>query len=142
MIVIQCVDNRNGTLFNGRRQSQDRLLRARVLAACAGRRLWMNAYSLRQFQGDLPPEQPLTVAEDFLSRAGSGEVCFVEGLPLRPWLDRIEQVVLFRWNRDYPADAHLDLDVGDPPWTLTAREDFAGSSHPTITEEVYRLCRD
>ena len=135
MIVIQCVDNRNGTLFNGRRQSQDRLLRARVLAACAGRRLWMNAYSLRQFQGDLPPEQPLTVAEDFLSRAGSGEVCFVEGLPLRPWLDRIEQVVLFRWNRDYPADVRLDWDL--TAFRIAEAREFPGRSHPRITRTIY-----
>ena len=88
MVVIQCIDNRGGTAFNARRQSQDQLLRARVLAKLRGRRLWMNAYSRRQFQKDLPPEFPISVDEDFLARAGTGDVCFVEGLPLSPWLDR------------------------------------------------------
>ena len=137
MVVIQCIDNRGGTAFNARRQSQDQLLRARVRAKLRGRRLWMNAYSRRQFQKDLPPEFPISVDEDFLARAGTGDVCFVEGLPLSPWLDRIEAVVLYRWNRDYPADAYLDLDLGVPPWRLASRAEFPGSSHPTITEEVY-----
>ena len=128
MIIIQCVDNRNGTFFNRRRQSQDRLLRSRILSELHGRRLWMNAYSLRQFQKELPLEVRLSVDEDFLAKAGNGEVCFVEGLPLLPWLDRIEQVILYRWNRDYPADTYLDLALDAPPWSLAAREDFPGFS--------------
>ena len=137
MIIIQCVDNRNGTFFNRRRQSQDRLLRSRILSELHGRRLWMNAYSLRQFQKELPLEVRLSVDEDFLAKAGTGEVCFVEGLPLLPWLDRIEQVILYRWNRDYPADTYLDLALDAPPWSLAAREDFPGFSHPRLTKEVY-----
>lgn len=137
MIIIQCVDNRNGTFFNRRRQSQDRLLRSRILSELHGRRLWMNAYSLRQFQKELPLEVRLSVDEDFLTKAGNGEVCFVEGLPLLPWLDRIEQVILYRWNRDYPADTYLDLALDAPPWSLAAREDFPGFSHPMLTKEVY-----
>ena len=137
MIIIQCVDNRNGTFFNRRRQSQDRLLRSRILSELHGRRLWMNAYSLRQFQKELPLEVRLSVDEDFLTKAGTGEVCFVEGLPLLPWLDRIEQVILYRWNRDYPADTYLDRALDAPPWSLAAREDFPGFSHPMLTKEVY-----
>ena len=71
MIIIQCVDNRNGTFFNRRRQSQDRLLRSRILSELHGRRLWMNAYSLRQFQKELPLEVRLSVDEDFLTKAVS-----------------------------------------------------------------------
>ena len=108
MIVIQCVDNRGGTLFHNRRQSQDRLLRAHILADLAGRRLWMNAYSLQQFQRSLPPDQLVCVAEDFLSRAGKGEFCFVEGLPLGIELD--EEAVPV----DEPVDAACALLGLDP----------------------------
>ena len=136
MIVIQCVDNRNGTSFNSRRQSRDKLLRRRILSQLEGRPLWMNAASYRQFQEDNLPEGSVRVAEDFLAQAGSGEICFVEGLPLTPWRERLEAVVLYRWNRDYPADTYLDLDLGD--WSLVSRFEFSGTSHPAITEEVYR----
>ena len=138
MIVIQCVDNQNGTLFNSRRQSQDRLLRQRILTVSAGRRLWMNAYSRRQFQKHLPSGASILAAENFLEIAGPGDLCFVEGLPLLPWLERIEALVLYRWNRDYPADVYLDLLPDAQGWSLISREDFPGSSHPSITEEVYK----
>ena len=135
MIVVQCVDNRNGTRFNGRRQSRDRLLRRRVLEKCRGRVLWMDAASFRQFQEDGPFQGELRVAEDFLSRAGSGEVCFVEGLPLAPWLEQIEAVVLYRWNRDYPADVRLDWDLA--AFRIAEAREFPGRSHPRITRTIY-----
>ena len=37
MIVIACVDDRMGMLFNRRRQSQDAALRQRLLERAAGR---------------------------------------------------------------------------------------------------------
>lgn len=137
MIVIQCVDDRGGVRFHGRRQSQDRLLRAQIVADLGGRRLWMNNDSYRMFRKDLPPEQPVSVEEAFLGLAAPGETCFVEGLPLCPWLSRIEQVVLYRWNRCYPADTYLDLQLDAPPWRWVSRLDFPGFSHQTITKEVY-----
>ena len=39
MILIVCVDNKNGMLFNRRRQSQDRMLRTRILEMTAQSRL-------------------------------------------------------------------------------------------------------
>lgn len=49
MIVIACVDDRMGMLFNRRRQSQDAALRQRLLERAAGRPIWMSEYSARQF---------------------------------------------------------------------------------------------
>lgn len=59
MIVILCVDYNGGTMFNHRRQSQDRLLRDRILRLTAGTRLWMNHYSAKQFA--LPPLSMQTI---------------------------------------------------------------------------------
>ena len=53
------------------------------------------------------------------------------------WLDRLEGLVLYRWNRRYPADAWLDVRPGPPGWTLARREEFSGHSHERITKEVY-----
>lgn len=49
MKIIVCVDNQNGMMFNHRRQSQDRVLRKRILELTGGKKLWMNAYSQKQF---------------------------------------------------------------------------------------------
>ena len=53
------------------------------------------------------------------------------------WLDRLEGLVLYRWNRRYPADAWLDVRPGPPGWTLARREEFSGHSHERIAKEVY-----
>ena len=44
MIVIACVDDKMGMLFNHRRQSQDSVLRKRILQITAGKILWMSRY--------------------------------------------------------------------------------------------------
>ena len=60
----------------------------------------------------------------------------MEDRPLAPHLDRLEGLVVYRWNRAYPADVHLDLDLSD--FRLESGQDFPGSSHETITREIYR----
>ncbi len=136
MIVIVCVDDGGGMLFNGRRQGQDRVLRERVLRMTDGGRLWMDHYSARQFEGMNAPQ--LVADDDFLDRAGPGEFCFVEQGDITPCLGRVEQVILYRWNRSYPSDRRFAPVPEPPSWELLRSEDFAGYSHARITEEVYR----
>ncbi len=93
----------------------------------------MNGYSARMFSGQ---EERLAVSEDFLEEAGPGEWCFVENVPLAPWLEKLEGLVLYRWNRAYPADAHLDVPLDD--FLITDKLDFPGSSHETLTRETYQ----
>ena len=131
MILIVCVDDAGGLGFNRRRQSQDRALRARMLEKWG--RLWMNAYSAGQFA----KEDSVTADEDFLEKAGPGDACFAEGPAAAEALDRAEKLVLYRWNRKYPADCHFPLDLEARGWRLEETAEFAGSSHEKITEEVY-----
>lgn len=131
MIVIVCVDDDGGMLFNHRRQSQDALLRKRILHLTAGKRLWMNAYSAGQFEAS--PQ--LCIAEDFLRQAGAEDYCFVEDADLVPYVSQIRQLILYRWNRRYPSDRRFPLDLAG--WTLLRSADFTGHSHPIITEEIY-----
>ncbi len=140
MIVMAAVDNRNGMMFNRRRLSQDRLLREKILEIASGSVLWMDAYSYDQFSDgptDSPVEGRIVVDEAFLEKAGKGEYCFVEDRPVAPYLNRIERVILFQWNRDYPADQYFDLDMQDADWQLTDLREFPGYSHDVITMEVY-----
>ena len=131
LIIAVCVDGRNGMLFNGRRQSQDMAQREDLLEFCGERRLWLSPYSAPLF-----PAERVQAAEDFLDQAEEGEICFVEDRPLAEEADRIEAAVLYHWNRAYPADVHLDLDL--TAFELTERSEFAGNSHEKITREIYR----
>lgn len=132
MILIACVDDNLGMLFNNRRQSMDSVLRGRILTMCAGKKLWMNAYSRKQFNTDA---EGITVDENFMAKAGSDDYCFAENISVKPYEIEMQKIILYRWNRVYPADLYFDIDLKN--WHLKESNDFAGSSHDKITEEVY-----
>lgn len=131
MKLIVCIDKKGGRMFGNRRQSQDRVLRERVLSLCAGKQLWMSTYSAGQFTdgGDF------TVDDDYASKAGEDDFCFVEdgSLPL----DMCQTLVLYHWNRQYPSTLTLDMDPKSAGFRLESKTDFVGSSHEKITEEIY-----
>lgn len=133
MIVIVCLDDRKGMMFHQRRQSRDRAVTERIQAVCEGKILWMNAYSYQLYS--CLEGMDTAVEEDFLSLAGSGDICLVESGRLLPFVERIEQIIVYWWNRTYPADVYLDLDLSQ--WQRTERYEFQGFSHEKITEEIY-----
>lgn len=132
MKIIVCVDDKGGVMFNHRRQSQDRVLREHILEMASGQTLWMNSYSAKMF-GNLPS---IAVAEDFLDRADEDDFCFVENIPITGYEYAAKEIILFRWNRTYPADSYFNFPA-EPEYKLTETCDFTGFSHEKITKEVY-----
>lgn len=132
MIVFVCVDDRDGMMFNGRRLSQDRKLREAVLETASPGRLWMNEYSRGQF----PQEASICVSRDFLSLAQEKDFCFVEDQDLSAFSGRISKIILFHWNRSYPADFYFDRSLLEGR-SLVYSEEFKGFSHEKITREDY-----
>ncbi len=131
MHLIFCVDERGGRLFMKRRQSQDRVLRERVLSLAAGHTLWMNAYSAKQFtEGGA-----FTVDDSYLQKAGVGDYCFVENGDFD--LNNCEGIVLYNWNRHYPSDVKWDADLASKGFVLASQTEFAGHSHEKITEQIF-----
>ena len=49
MIIMLCVDDKDGMLFNRRRQSKDRVLYRHIVELAGSGRLWMSSYSQKQF---------------------------------------------------------------------------------------------
>ena len=135
MIIIAALDNNNGLLFNQRRQSQDRLLRQHILALIGQEKLFLNKYSAELFANEAKSEQ-LHVSEHFLDEAGEGQYCLVENVSVKSYEDKVENIIVFRWNREYPADFYFDLDL-QQTWQLENTVDFVGSSHDKITEERF-----
>ena len=134
MILAVCVDDEYGVRFNRRRQSRDRAISADVLWEAGEHTLWMAPESRMLF-----PEEAegICAAADFLERAGDQDLCFAETPPLRPWLDRVNKLVIYHWNRRYPADQRLDFDPRAEGFRLDSCSDFPGHSHASITKEVY-----
>lgn len=139
MIIIACVDERNGMMFNHRRQSRDSAVCGDILWECSGKKLYMSAYSGKLF-GDVP-ENAIRISEDFLKEAGEEDACFVEDIPISGFEDEIRTVILYQWNRRYPADRYFPLELTDGSWELQRTEELKGSSHEKITKQVYGRVR-
>lgn len=135
MILIAVVDDSNGMMFHNRRQSKDSVLRERILSLVKDKKLWINSYTAGQFL-DCRGET-IRVDEDFLDKAESGEYCFVENVSVSSREKSIEKIILFRWNRRYPSDFWFDFALKEPEWRRIEINEFSGSSHERITEEVY-----
>ena len=132
MKIAICVDKSGGTLFNGRRLSQDSVLREMLLKLAADSNLFMNEYSAKQFD----ESEKLEVSEDFLLKASDNDICFVENVDVP--MDKVSELYLFNWNRDYPADTYFEFKPKESGFKRVKKEEFVGSSHKKIKLEVYR----
>lgn len=135
MIVCAAIDDNLGMMFNNRRQSQDKILREHMIHMCSGSTLWMNEYSKSQFEAPLP--EYVVADDDFLEKAGEDDYCFVENAPLASYEASIQKIILFRWNRAYPADTYFDIPLSEHGWELISVAEFEGNSHKNITKEEW-----
>ncbi|MBR7133297.1 MAG: ribonuclease Z [Clostridia bacterium] len=136
MNIIVCLDDKNGMLFNNRRQSSDRLLRERIFEITAGKRLWMNGYSAKQFEDYA---SGFVADEYFLQKAQKGDFCFVENSDINSFMSKIEKIIVYRWNKTYPSDRKFPAELLDDENKQPNCFEFAGHSHEKITEEIYCL---
>lgn len=128
MILLICIDDKDGMMFARRRQSKDGVLRRRMLSL-SEEKLFVSPYSAKQFE-----ETGFVTADNPAKAAGQGEYAFIEDTPL-PRED-VERIILYRWNRRYPGDRFFDRSLLDGRKKIS-ETDFAGSSHEKITEEIW-----
>lgn len=139
MIIIACVDERNGMMFNRRRQSRDSAVCGDILRECGGKKLYMSTYSGKLF-GDVE-EKNIRITEEFLKEAEEEDFCFIEDIQISGFENKIRTVILYQWNRRYPADQYFPLELTDGFWELQRTEELKGTSHEKITKEVYERAR-
>lgn len=132
MILILCVDERMGLSFNNRRLSRDKSLIQYLMEEIKGE-IRMHPYSAELFADY---SDRIIVSEDFLDTAAAEDYCFIENVPV-PAENKIDGIILYRWNRKYTADTYFGLLEGNNGWILQSKTDFAGNSHEQITQEVY-----
>lgn len=136
MHIIVCLDNQNGMLFNGRRQSQDRAVTADILSLIQGQVLFLSPYSASLFHGKTGRAECIS-EEHFLEQAGMNDYCFVEEKELTPYLPMVRKIIVYRWNRSYPADVFFPLPLDSSDLHLSSHTEFPGHSHETITRDIY-----
>ena len=136
MNIIICLDDKNGIMFNKRRQSQDRILRANIKEVVKNKTLFMNEYSYKLYK-DID-DGNIKVCDDFLNNCTNDDFCLVEDKLLNNYIDKINTITIYKWNRLYPADLYFDINLNTEHWQLINTEDFQGSSHDKITKETYR----
>lgn len=133
MHLIVCVDDRYGMSFCGRRLSRDRAVSTHILNLTSGNTLWMHPSSKLLF-----PESDVKTDPAFLDKAAEGDYCFAETITLPPAMENLESVILYHWNRAYPATIKFPRELLKD-MHLAHSEDFPGNSHDTITMERYTL---
>ena len=125
MILITCIDNRNGIMFNKRRVSKDTLLIERLKGITKENKIYVSEYSKPLFNGF----DNLVLSIENLT---NNDFYFLED---EDYNGNIDKIIIYKWNRDYPADKYFDIDLLS--YKLISTQDFQGSSHDLITEEIY-----
>lgn len=134
MTVIICVDNNGGILFNGKRQSKDRIFRKYLLDIVEKKnsRIAMTPYTYGQFQEDKRKEL-IDVKNTF--SFDENYIFLEQSIPIS-W-EKVNNLILCCWNRDYPTDEYFNLPIG-VECILRNTEEIVSDSH-TLTIETYEV---
>ena len=130
MTIYLCLDDRNGMLFNKRRQSRDAAVLEDIRASVP------DVLTIDPFSEKLIQEAgiPYVLAGQELPEDAH---FFLETRSAKAVVEQASTVVIYRWNRHYPADVRFDADLSR--FRLESTGEFPGKSHETITKEVYVL---
>ncbi len=131
MNIIVCLDDKNGMMFNKRRQSQDKILRNNIKELVKTNNLFMNEYSYKLYK-DIDSGN-IKVCENFLDECSIGDFCLIENKEVKNYLNNINEIVVYKWNKLYPSDFYFDINLNTSSWELINTEEFEGSSHEKIT---------
>lgn len=129
MKAIICTDSDSGITFNGRRVSQDIQQRKDLLNLIGDQPLYMNEKTMKLYC-----EHPQCRLSDDLTQRDQ-DVCLFETDEINQLQDKIDVLILYNWNRRYPYDSKLELDLSK--YEFEEQAEFGGKSHEKITRTIY-----
>ena len=130
MTIIVCVDDNGGMLFNKRRQSRDKAVIADIINSIGDNEVvCITPYSALLFE---EYQNRIKICE---SLDDDSSICFVEDADISHLKEKIDRIVLYKWNRVYPASVYFDIELDS--WKRISSDEFCGNSHDTITKEIY-----
>lgn len=133
MTIYLCLDDRNGMLFNKRRQSRDGAVLEDIRSGIPGE-LTITPFSEKLIGN---AQIPYVLAPETLTELEENAHFFAEAPVAAELVERACGVVIYRWNRHYPADTHWEMDLAEYGFSLQQTSEFPGTSHEKITKEVY-----
>lgn len=133
MILIVCIDEKNGMIFNNRRQSRDRILTNHIIEMTKDKTLWITEFSKDIF--DVADNKHIMIDNYFYEKADKEDFCFVEDIDVNTLIDKVDKIIIYNWNRCYPADLYFNIPLNN--WLVDSEKEFIGSSHKRITEKIY-----
>ncbi len=137
MIAVICLDDNNGMLFNNRRQSRDKAVICDLIEYSNDSKVLINEFSKSLF---IEYENSVLISDNFLSESKENDICFVENVDLTEFEVEINKLIIYHWNRVYPADFYFNLDLSS--FKLLEAKEFKGNSHDKITREIYSLWKN
>lgn len=137
MKIIVCVYNDMGMMFNHRRQSRDSVLCEYLLSQYGKEKIYMTEYSSKIFER----KDSIIIKENVIENINSKDYFFIEDANIfddmsKEDIDKIDEIIMCFWNRDYPSDRKFNLDIS--MYRLEKETDIAGNSHDKITIKEYR----
>ena len=130
MRVIVCLDDDLGMLFGRKRQSRDSAVLEDIKAEFG--EIVILPFSQRLIEPS-GIKYTLKETENDFKR---GETIFLESIDPARLGDKIDELVIYRWNRRYLADMKFTLSLAD--FKRVGVKEFAGSSHDKITKEIFK----
>lgn len=148
MNIIVCVDKDLGMMFNNRRQSRDKILIKHILEFIKSNnlKLYINNFSKDIFNEFLDEyKNQIVIDENFLNKVisnknnnsnSSMDYCFVENLDISKYQDKIENLIIYDWDKSYPKDKYFTVDLNK--FKLITTNEIVGNSHEKILEKIYK----
>jgi len=133
VILIACVDDNYGLLFNGRRVSKDETVIKKLLETIGDNKLWVSQYTSSLFQKE--DCKSILIDDALFKKAAENDYCFIEGAVPDEIKNQVKKLILFKWNREYPSDTKFEMDLSS--YKIDQACEFVGKSHKKITMEVY-----
>ena len=130
MTLIVCIDLKGGILFNSRRQTLDYEL-INIIGK-SFKNIYITPFSEKYFTN-----VKCTVSDTPFLDAGDDSTIFLEsGLP-SDFPNKIDKIILYRWNCVYPADTYLNFSPSEQGFKLCGKVTFSTEVHKEIVKEIY-----
>ena len=134
MKLVVCVDDNFGILFNKRRQSSDKMQRMDLKNIVLNSKVYLSRYSYDLYK-DMDFNFEI-VDENMVENIHIEDDSFFiyEGEFLEKFIEKVDEIICYFWNRDYPFDKTFDI---LDEFKEISRFDFKAKSHDKIERKIY-----